>query len=87
MLSSFPLLLQLFITIGILVAQIINYGNQNLEWGWRLNLGLAAVPSLMLMIGATLVPETPNHLVEKGKKDEGRKVLARIRGVEGELPK
>eukprot|EP00775_Hariotina_reticulata_P013342 gene13342-13470_t len=80
--GAFNTQFQLFITIGILVAQLINYGNQNYDWGWRLNLGLAALPSLMLMIGATLVPETPSHLVEKGKKDEGRKVLQKIRGVE-----
>jgi hypothetical protein len=75
--------LQLFITIGILVAQCINYGNQNYEWGWRLNLGLAGLPALLLMVGAALVPETPSHLVEVGMEEKGREVLRKIRGVEG----
>lgn len=52
-------------------------------WGWRLNLGLAGLPALLLMIGAALVPETPNHLVEAGYEEKGKAVLQKIRGVEG----
>lgn len=81
---SLPILLQLFITIGILVAQLINYGNQHYTWGWRLNLGLAGIPALLLIIGAALVPETPSHIVERGNIERGREVLQKIRGTDGE---
>ncbi|WIA37403.1 hypothetical protein OEZ86_014328 [Tetradesmus obliquus] len=80
--GAFNTQFQLFITIGILVAQCINYGNQNYEWGWRLNLGLAGLPAALLMVGAALVPETPAHLVEVGREEQGRQVLRRIRGAE-----
>lgn len=35
------------------------------------------------MVGAALVPETPAHLVEVGREEQGRQVLRRIRGAEG----
>ncbi|KAF8065876.1 STP13 [Scenedesmus sp. PABB004] len=80
--GAFNTQFQLFITIGILAAQLINYGNQNYEWGWRLNLGLAGLPALLLIVGAALVPETPNHLVERGQLERGRATLRKIRGVD-----
>lgn len=32
--------------------QLVNYGVQDLSWGWRLSLGLAIVPATLLTIGA-----------------------------------
>jgi MFS family permease len=83
--GAFNTQFQLFITIGILLAQCINYANQDLQWGWRLNLALAAVPALLLMCGAALVPDTPNSLVERRQEEQGKAMLRKIRGVEGEL--
>jgi MFS family permease len=83
--GAFNTQFQLFITIGILLAQCINYANQDFEWGWRLNLALAAVPALLLMCGAALVPDTPNSLVERRQEEKGKAMLRKIRGVEGEL--
>lgn len=80
--GAFNTQFQLFITIGILVAQLINYGNQHYTWGWRLNLGLAGIPALLLIIGAALVPETPSHIVERGNIERGREVLQKIRGTD-----
>ena len=37
---------------------------------WRLMLGLAAVPSLILLLGMAFMPETPRFLVRKGEEDE-----------------
>lgn len=84
--GAFNTQFQLFITIGILVAQCINYANQDLLWGWRLNLALAAIPALLLMCGAALVPETPNSLVERGYEEKGKAMLRKVRGVEGRQP-
>ena len=73
------------ITIGILVAQLIAYGAQYIKpWGWHQALGLAAVPALILVIGAACLPETPNSLAERGKEMEALAVLQRIRGTRGE---
>ena len=36
---------------GIVVASAINIGTINLYWGWRISLGLAAVPGTILLLG------------------------------------
>ncbi|CAH9108960.1 unnamed protein product [Cuscuta europaea] len=50
-------------------------------WGWRLSLGLAGFPALLLTLGALFVVDTPNSLIERGHVDEGKRVLSRIRGT------
>ncbi|GAB4813246.1 hypothetical protein N2152v2_000292, partial [Parachlorella kessleri] len=57
-------LFQLSVTAGILVAQLVNYGNQWVPWGWRLSLGLAGLPAMLLLVGGILLPESPNSLIE-----------------------
>ncbi|GAB4817109.1 hypothetical protein N2152v2_004155 [Parachlorella kessleri] len=74
-------LFQLSITVGIVVAQLINYGNQYVPWGWRLSLGLAGLPATLLLVGGLLLPESPNSLIERGQNKEGRRVLERLRGT------
>ncbi|CAN1807716.1 Sugar transport protein 13 [Linum perenne] len=72
------------VTIGILFANLINYGTAKIKggWGWRLSLGLAGVPAVLLTLGALIVSETPNSLIERGRLDEGKAVLKRIRGTD-----
>ncbi|MCO5586022.1 hypothetical protein L7F22_039959 [Adiantum nelumboides] len=73
---------QLAITIGILCANLINYGTGKLTpWGWRLSLGLAAVPAAIMTIGSALLPDTPNSMIERGEYEKGRNMLRKIRGV------
>lgn len=75
---------QLSITIGILAANILNYGFSKIKggWGWRLSLGGAMVPALIITIGSLVLPETPNSLIERGQSDEARSKLKRIRGLD-----
>ncbi|CAI0429889.1 unnamed protein product [Linum tenue] len=70
--------------IRILFANLINYGTAKIKggWGWRLSLGLAGVPAVLLTLGALLVSETPNSLIERGRLDEGKAVLRKIRGTD-----
>ncbi|CAN6204460.1 unnamed protein product [Urochloa humidicola] len=76
------MMFQLATTLGIFTANLINYGTQNIKpWGWRLSLGLAAAPAMLMTAGGLLLPETPNSLIERGRVDEGRRVLERIRGT------
>lgn len=44
-------LVQLGTISGIVVANAINIGTNNLLWGWRLSLGLAALPGTVLVMG------------------------------------
>jgi hypothetical protein len=37
----------------------------------------------MLFVGALLLPDTPNSLIERGKLEKGEAILQRIRGTKG----
>ncbi|XP_072958144.1 sugar transport protein MST6-like [Typha angustifolia] len=75
---------QLATTLGILVANLVNYGTNRITagYGWRVSLALAAVPGGLLTIGALLLPDTPNSLVQRGHRDEAKAMLRRIRGID-----
>ncbi|KAI3422762.1 MFS domain-containing protein [Psidium guajava] len=81
--GALNMMFQLTITIGILVANLLNYMFAKIEggWGWRLSLGGAVVPALIIILGSFCLPETPNSLIERGKFDEARAQLVRIRGI------
>ncbi|KAL3154027.1 species-specific tRNA processing, variant 2 [Trebouxia sp. C0010 RCD-2024] len=74
-------LVQLGTITGIVVANAINIATNNLQWGWRLSLGLAALPGTVLVMGGLFLPETPNSLVERGYLREARVVLQQVRGT------
>ncbi|XP_028754047.1 sugar transport protein 7 [Neltuma alba] len=76
------MMFQVATTFGIFTANMVNYGTQKIRpWGWRLSLGLAAVPALLMTVGGIFLPDTPNSLIERGLKEKGRKLLERIRGT------
>jgi sugar porter (SP) family MFS transporter len=74
---------QLMTTIGILSANLINYATVSIEggWGWRIGLGLAGVPALIITVGALALPDTPNSLIARGYNAEAKKVLIKVRGT------
>jgi sugar porter (SP) family MFS transporter len=72
---------QLMIVGGILVAFIVNAILAS-SGDWRLMLGLAAVPSLVLLVGMLFMPETPRYLVHAGDEKEAREVLEDLPGDE-----
>ncbi|XP_057444962.1 probable polyol transporter 3 [Lotus japonicus] len=82
-LTSLP---ELCIGIGILLGYIANYflGKLTLKLGWRLMLGLAAVPSLALALGILALPESPRWLVMQGKLGKAKKVLLQVSNTEQE---
>jgi sugar porter (SP) family MFS transporter len=85
--GSLSSLFQLAITLGILVAYLVNAVFAPLG-DWRWPLGLAFVPALVLFVGMYLMPETPRWLVSKGREEEARRVLGRTRTdeeIEGEI--
>ncbi len=77
---------QLMIVGGILVAYLVNAVLASSE-AWRVMVGLAVVPSLLLLVGMIWMPETPRFLVHDGEEDEAREVLEAVRedGHEEEL--
>lgn len=65
---------QLMITIGILAAYLVNYAFADIE-GWRWMLGLAIVPSVILLIGIAFMPESPRWLLEHRNEKAARDVM------------
>jgi sugar porter (SP) family MFS transporter len=69
---------QLAITSGILVSYLIDYGLSG-SGDWRLMFGLAVVPAAAMFIGMLFQKESPHWLIKKGREDEARQVLHRLR--------
>ncbi|XP_041062947.1 solute carrier family 2, facilitated glucose transporter member 1a [Carcharodon carcharias] len=73
---------QLFITIGILIAQI--FGIRSIlanQQGWPLLLGLTGIPAVVELILLPFSPESPRYtLIQKGNVVRAKADLRRIRG-------
>ena len=72
---------QVAITFGILVAYFIDDVFKSYGSGWRWMFALGAAPGVILAIAMLVVPETPRWLVEHGREDEAKAVLARNRST------
>ncbi|KAI5349794.1 hypothetical protein L3X38_002683 [Prunus dulcis] len=62
--GALNILFQLNITIGILFANLINYGTAKIEggYGWRVSLGLAGIPAEFLeIVEASRVAQEVKH--------------------------
>ncbi|MCG5213959.1 sugar porter family MFS transporter [Streptosporangium sp. KLBMP 9127] len=82
---------QLAIVLGIAVSQLVNYaiaqragGNVNNEifglQAWQWMLGACAVPALLYLIFATIIPESPRFLVSVGRIPAAKRVLRDVEG-------
>ncbi len=70
-------LYQFAITVGILGAYLIDFAlASGAQWRWML--GLAIVPSLVLIGGMIAMPESPRYLFKIALGDRARSELARI---------
>ncbi|WOL17476.1 sugar carrier protein C-like [Canna indica] len=74
---------QLMITVGILCANLINYFTAKIKggWGWRVSLGLACIPAIIITLGSLLLPDTPNSLIERGHTERAKAMLRKVRGT------
>uniref|UniRef100_A0A3Q1J931 Solute carrier family 2, facilitated glucose transporter member 5 n=1 Tax=Anabas testudineus TaxID=64144 RepID=A0A3Q1J931_ANATE len=73
---------QLFITVGILSAQVLGIRNiLGNNTGWTLMLGLTGIPALLELLLLPFFPESPRYmLIQKGDKNTAKKALQRLRG-------
>ncbi|KAJ1407392.1 Sugar/inositol transporter [Sesbania bispinosa] len=76
-LTSLP---EVFLNGGILVGYISNYAFSKLalHLGWRVMLGIGAIPSIFLAVAVLAMPESPRWLVANGRLGEAKKVLNKI---------
>ncbi|MDY7395806.1 sugar porter family MFS transporter [Aureibaculum sp. 2210JD6-5] len=89
---------QLTIVIGILLAQIVNWGiadaipentnateilnSWNGQTGWRYMFWAEAIPALLFFILIWLIPDSPRWLVKKKKSQKATAILSKIGGLE-----
>ncbi|ORY94510.1 and other transporter-domain-containing protein [Syncephalastrum racemosum] len=73
---------QFSITLGICVANWINFGTMTIanSSSWRLPLGLPLIPAFVYLIGTLFLPQSPRYLIFKHKDKEALQVLSQIRG-------
>ncbi|KAL8733311.1 MAG: hypothetical protein Q9166_002135 [cf. Caloplaca sp. 2 TL-2023] len=74
---------QLFVTLGILFANIVNYGTERISnsASWRIPMGIGFLWAIVLGIGILSFPETPKHAFRKGRPDEARETMRMVLGV------
>lgn len=70
---------QLTIVLGILITNLVNYlfANKGPD-AWRWMFGLGVVPSLLFLVGALFLPESPRWLILKGRVNKATKILSKI---------
>lgn len=85
--GRYLVLLEAFWALGALVAA-------GLSWlvvpraGWRLLLGLSAIPGLLVFWVRRYVPESPRFLLVHGREEEARQILLAVAATNGRtLPK
>lgn len=79
---------QLMITVGILVANLVNFGVRNIEESdasWRIVIGIGIAFSIPLGLGVLAMPESPRFLATRADWDGARLSMARLRGCKDDL--
>jgi sugar porter (SP) family MFS transporter len=73
---------QLALTLGILLAYLVDYLFTKVPDGWRWMLGLAIVPAIALGFGMAAMPNSPRWLVMRNLGGKARANLVKIRGTQ-----
>ena len=82
--SNVSQVITVFLNLYLLLV-FMNVHLSTLLKGWRWMLGLAAVPSLVQLLGFLMMPETPRYLVTRNKMDEAERELSSLRGVHHDI--
>lgn len=74
---------QLFITLGIFLANLINLGTETRPnaSSWRITMGVGFVFPVIMMLGMIILPETPRYDFRKGRVERARSTIAKSYGV------
>ncbi|KAI1751366.1 high-affinity glucose transporter RGT2 [Xylaria castorea] len=79
---------QFAITIGLLLANIVNNSTQHRtdSGSYRIPIGLQFAWSIILIVGMSMLPETPRYLIKKGDDQKAARSLARLRKLPADDP-
>ncbi|CAF4316033.1 unnamed protein product, partial [Adineta steineri] len=79
---------QLFITIGLLVAAIVNNETKDIQSYacYRIPVGIQLIWALILLVGMFILPESPRYLVMKGRIEEAYNAQARLTSSQSKDP-
>ncbi|KAF1988877.1 putative transporter, partial [Aulographum hederae CBS 113979] len=79
---------QLCITLGLLLAALVNYGTENRtdSGSYRIPLAVQFAWSIILCIGMFILPETPRYLIKKGSFPSAMKSLHFLRRLPEDDP-
>lgn len=74
--------LQVMLSWGFFIAQWLGYGCFQVDsnFQWRFPLLFQIIPPFMMVCGIPFLPESPRWLVERGRFEEARATLDRLRG-------
>jgi len=67
------------VVAGQFVATVVCGAFADVKDGWRWMLGLAGVPAAIQFIGFIFMPESPRWLMSKGREEEAKQILKKIR--------
>ncbi|HEX3316970.1 MAG TPA: sugar porter family MFS transporter [Solirubrobacteraceae bacterium] len=85
--GSMVALYQLSLTLGILAALAVGVAFSPTA-DWRIMIAAGAVPAIAQVLAMAIVPESPRYLAARGRVEDARRVLERLRPpgeVEAEL--
>ncbi|MEP7092051.1 MAG: sugar porter family MFS transporter, partial [Nocardioidaceae bacterium] len=67
---------QLAIGVGIVISTVVGATE---SVSWRVSIGTASVPALIMLLLMLRLPESPRWLVKMGREDDAREVLGKVR--------
>lgn len=79
---------QLAITIGLLLASIVNNSTADRHdtGSYRIPVAIQFLWSIILVVGMLILPETPRYLIKRGKPEQAARSLARLRRLDVSHP-
>lgn len=75
---------QLAVAVGIAISYWVDLAFARAGMGWPPMFASAAIASALLFLGMLISPETPRWLASKGRWEDARRVLERMKGLQPE---
>ena len=71
---------QLFITLGILLASIVNLGTKHIpnSGSWRITIGIGMLWPIVLAVGIQFLDESPRWVLRQGYSERASRTLAKM---------